>query len=215
MKITKHIHSCLVAEEAGRRILIDPGNYTFDDGGLDLKTIDTLDLILITHEHLDHAYPPLIKKVLEKFPDVKILTNLFAKNFLMREGINAFTDNFEGVSLADAPHELLLGGRTAENSLLNIFGRPLAGLAGLTHPGDSLKFNKSLDVLALPIQAPWGSAVASIEKAALLKPKIVIPIHDWHWKNFARKKMYDKAKNYLAQKGIELRGLEIGEELII
>jgi len=208
MKITKHIHSCLLVEEAGKRILIDPGNYTFDEGALDLGKIGNLDLILITHEHLDHAYPPLIKKVLERFPDVKILANLSTQNFLMKEGINAFTDNFEGIALADAPHELLLGGRTAENSLLNIFGK-------LTHPGDSLQFNKSLDILALPIQAPWGSAVTSIEKAALLKPKIVIPIHDWHWKDSARKKMYDMAKNYLAEKGIELRGLEAGEEFEI
>ena len=208
MKITKHIHSCLLVEEAGKRILIDPGNYTFDEGALDLGKIGNLDLILITHEHLDHAYPPLIKKVLERFPDVKILANLSTQNFLMKEGINAFTDNFEGIALADAPHELLLGGRTAENSLLTILGK-------LTHPGDSLQFNKSLDILALPIQAPWGSAVASIEKAAILRPKIVIPIHDWHWKDQARKKMYDMAKNYLAEKEIELRGLEAGEELEI
>lgn len=170
--------------------------------------IDNLDLILITHEHLDHAYPPLIKKVLERFPEIKILCNGSVRNFLMKEGISAFMDNFDGISLADAPHEILLGGRTTENSLLNIFGR-------LTHPGDSLQFDKSLDVLALPIQAPWGSAVASIEKAAILRPKIVIPIHDWHWKDEARKKMYDMAKNYLAEKGIELRGLEIGEEFVI
>src|SRR3989344_7380024 len=215
MKITKHIHSCLLVEEAGKRILIDPGNYTFDEGALDLGKIGNLDLILITHEHLDHAYPPLIKKVLERFPEIKILANGAVRNFLMKEGISAFMDNFEGITLANAPHEILLGGRTAENSLLNIFGNLPAGKAGLTHPGDSLQFDKSLDVLALPIQAPWGSAVASIEKAALLKPKIVIPIHDWHWKNFARKKMYDMAKNYLAQKGIELRGLEAGEEFEI
>ena len=192
----------------GKRILIDPGNYTFEDGGLDVGKLDQLDLILITHEHLDHAYPPLIKKILERFPGVKILSNLSTKNFLIKEGISAFADNFEGVSLADAPHEVLLGGRTAENSLLNIFGK-------LTHPGDSLKFDTSLDILALPIQAPWGSMVASVEKVVLLKPKFMIPIHDWHWKDSARKKMYDAAKNYLTEKGIELRGLEAGETLEI
>ena len=215
MKISKHIHSCLLVEDDGKRILIDPGNYTFDEGALDLKKIDGLDLILITHEHLDHAYPPLIKKVFERFPGVKILANLSTKNFLIKEGINSFTDSFENISFADAPHELLLGGRGAENNLFNIFGNPPAGRAGLTHPGDSLKFDSSLEVLALPIQAPWGSLVASVEKAALIKPKIVIPIHDWHWKDQARKKMYDMAKNYLADKGIELRGLEVGEELVV
>ena len=112
------------------------------------------------------------------------------------------------ISAEDAPHELLLGGRSVENTLFNIFWK-------LTHPGDSLKLNKSCDILALPIQAPWGSFVASVEKAAALKPKIVIPIHDWHWKDIARRKLYDAAKNYLAEKNIDFRGLETGEELII
>lgn len=208
MRISKHVHSCLVVEGEEKTILIDPGNYTFEEGALDVGKMEKLDLILITHEHLDHVYPPLIKKVLEKFPEVKILVNDSVRKFLQKEGINAFADDFPGISLSDAPHELLLGGRRVENSLLNIFGR-------LTHPGDSLKFDKSLDILALPIQASWGSMVASVEKAALLKPKIVIPIHDWHWKDPARKRMYDMAKNYLAEKGVELRGLEIGETMEI
>ena len=205
----------MLVEDAGKRILIDPGNYTFDEGALDLGKIDSLDLILITHEHLDHAYPPLIKKVLERFPDVKILANLSTKNFLIKEGINSFTDSFEGIALADAPHEVLLGGRTAENSLLNIFGNLPAGKAGLTHPGDSLAFERTLDVLALPIQAPWGSFVASVEKAAELKPKYVIPIHDWHWKDEAKKKMYETAKNYLKDFSIEFHPLWPGEDLVV
>lgn len=139
MRISKHIHSCLTVEAEGKRILIDPGNYTFDEGVLDVGKLENL----------------------------------------------------------------------------SIFGNLPAGKVGLTHPGDSLKFDKSLDVLALPIQASWVSMVASVEKAAQVKPKIVIPIHDWHWKDSARKKMYDMAKNYLAEKGVELRGLEIGEELEI
>lgn len=123
----------------------------------------------------------------------------------MKESINAFADNCDNISTADAPHEFMLGRRSAENNLFNIFEK-------LTHPGDSLKFDKSLDILALPIQALWGSMVASVEKAAQVKPKIVIPIHDWPLKDSARRKSYERAKNYLAEKGIELRGLEVGEE---
>lgn len=208
MKISKHIHSCLLVEDGWKTILIDPGNYTFEEDGLDVKKLDKLDMILITHEHLDHVYPPLIKKILEKFPEIKIYSNGAVKNVLAKDGIKTETMGDEIFSVVSAPHELLLGGRTVENTLFNIFGK-------LTHPGDSLKFEKTLDVLALPIQAPWGSFVSSVEKAVLLKPKIVIPIHDWHWKDAARRKMYDQAKNYLAEKGIEFCGLEVGEELIV
>lgn len=226
MKISKHIHSCLLAEDQGKTILIDPGNYTFEEGGLDVKKLERLDAILITHEHLDHMCPPLIKKILEKFAEVKIYSNEAVKKVLAKDGINVLTSDGQkdvgrpeisggstsigrlNLQALSAPHELVLGGKSFDNTVFNIFGK-------LTHPGDSLQFNKSCDILALPIQAPWGSFVASVEKAAALKPKVVIPIHDWHWKDSARKKLYDAARNYLAERGIDFRGLELGEELTI
>lgn len=88
MKISKHIHSCLLVEDQGKTILIDPGNYTFEEGGLDVKKLEKLDAILITHEHLDHMYPPLIKKILEKFSEVKIYSNEAVKKVLEKDGIN-------------------------------------------------------------------------------------------------------------------------------
>jgi hypothetical protein len=45
--------------------------------------------------------------------------------------------------------------------------------------------------------------VAAVEKAVKLQPKIVIPIHDWHWREKARERMYQMAADYLKSKGIE------------
>ena len=204
MKISKHLHSCLLAEEAGKIILIDPGNYTFEEKALDIGKLEKLDFLLITHEHQDHIYLPFLKIILEKFPQVKIISSPSVAGLLGAEKISVSTEGNEVISFVSARHELLLGGKTTENYVFNIFGK-------LTHPGDSIQFAKSCDILALPIQAPWGSFVASVEKAVALKPKIVIPIHDWHWKDAARRRMYDMAKQYLAEKGIEFHGLEVGE----
>ncbi|MEK7162481.1 MAG: MBL fold metallo-hydrolase [Patescibacteria group bacterium] len=206
MKISKHVHSCLLVEDEGKTILIDPGNYTFEERGLDVDRLEKLDFLLITHEHPDHMHLPLIKEIVEKFPEVKIISNNSVKKILEKEGLSLLVEHSMFNILA-APHELLLGGRGAENTLFNISQK-------LTHPGDSLKFDKTCEILALPIQAPWGSFVASVEKAAALKPKVVIPIHDWHWKDSARRRMYDIASQYLAEKGIEFRGLEVGEEML-
>lgn len=115
MKISKHLHSCLVVEEAGKRILIDPGNYTFEEGALDVEKMEKLDLILITHEHLDHACPPFIKKLLERFPEVTILANSSVSKILSKDGIFVRTPTSDKIQvfleIANAPHELLLGGR--------------------------------------------------------------------------------------------------------
>lgn len=208
MKISKHIHSCLLVEDQGKTILIDPGNYTFEERALDIGKLEKLDFILITHEHQDHVYLPFLRAILEKFTDVEIITNSAVAGILANENIKCSTSENEYIKMASAPHELVLGKKSFDNTIFNILGQ-------LTHPGDSLQFDKTCDVLALPIQAPWGSFVASVEKAASLKPKIVIPIHDWHWKDVARKKLYEAAKNYLAERGIDFRGLELGAELVV
>jgi L-ascorbate metabolism protein UlaG (beta-lactamase superfamily) len=63
MKITKYPQSCLLIEQNGKRILIDPGSLvTRKYSAKDLLPIDA---ILITHEHSDHADPTLINELLD------------------------------------------------------------------------------------------------------------------------------------------------------
>src|SRR3990167_1958183 len=94
MKISKYIHSCLLVEDEGKTILIDPGNYTFEEKGLDIGKLEKLDFLLITHEHPDHMHMPLIKEILEKFPQAQIISNNSVKKILEERGINA-TENVE------------------------------------------------------------------------------------------------------------------------
>src|SRR5579864_2125034 len=80
MKITKFVHSCLLVEgnlETGeaRNILIDPGQFSWESGLIDLNKLPQVNRILITHEHQDHFYLPFVQALKEKFPDAKIITN--------------------------------------------------------------------------------------------------------------------------------------------
>ena len=208
MKISKYLHSCLLVQKDGISILIDPGSFTFEENALRVDTLEKLDFILITHEHQDHMSVPLLKKILEKFPDVRIITNGAAADLLAKDGIAASIQGTEFIELVPVPHEKVLT-LVPHNTLFHVFGE-------LTHPGDSFQFTETRDVLALPIQAPWGSMVQALEKAAALKPKLVIPIHDWHWKDEARKRLYRMAATYLRDQGVEeFRGLEDGESIDI
>ncbi len=89
MRITKFVHSCLLIEDQNQTFLIDPGNYTKNSGLFNLNSIAKIDFILITHEHADHMDIDLIKTILKKFPDLKIIANESSKILLDKAGITS------------------------------------------------------------------------------------------------------------------------------
>lgn len=200
MKITKHLHSCLSVEENGTTLLFDPGIYTYQDKGLAIDSLKQLDYLLITHEHHDHMFVPFVKEIVAKFPKVQIISNTSVQTILASYNIHVATEGNEIVSFEDAPHEHVFG-QSPKNISITILGK-------LTHPGDSMRFTKTAEILALPIQSPWGSYVQALEKAKEIKPKVVIPIHDWHWKDEARNQFYQRATEYLKEFGIEFKSME-------
>lgn len=205
MQITKLVHSCLLIKEAGKIILIDPGNYTFEENALDLNSIPILDYILITHEHQDHMHIPLIKEIVQKFPTVKIISNDSVAGILRNEGITVDTQSDQLIQLETIPHDKNFMGPTVPNTIFTISGR-------LTHPGDSHHFTKTAEILSLPVQAPWGSTSNAVELATNLKPKVIIPIHDWHWNEKARVNIYKRLEDYFEKSGIRFIGLQTGVE---
>ena len=203
MRTSKHIHSCLVVEEAGKRFLLDPGQYTHEAKALDLESLDNLDYLLITHEHPDHLYTPFVKEIVAKFPQVKIMTNSSIVEILGKEGIKAGAEGDELVKIEEVPHEKIFGVEVPKNVMFTISGK-------LADPGDSHHFKTSAPVVALPVQAPWGSTTAAVEWAQSLKPEVIIPIHDWHWHDAAREWMYQRLEKYFDSLGIKFLGLETG-----
>ncbi len=206
MTISKHIHSCLLIKDQGKAVLVDPGIYSYDEKALDLSTVEALDYIAITHEHPDHMYVPFIKEVLEKFPAVQIISNESAVALLAKEGIATSSSATDDVALKVAPHEKVFDIVAPMNVVFTVFNK-------VTHPGDSLQSGHSAEILALPIQAGWGSLTQSVEYALTLRPKYVIPIHDWQLNDKARNGIYDRLQKYFGENGIEFKPLKTGEEV--
>lgn len=200
MKISKYSHSCLLIEDMGKTVLIDPGSYST----IDVDALQNFDYLLITHEHMDHMHIPLIKKLLGKFPNTEVFSNPSISEILRKENILVNTGGNEFISFEEAKHEKIFMGPSPMNYSYTVFNK-------LTHPGDSLSFTKSADILALPITAPWGDTTWAVEKALEIKPKVVIPIHDFQWKDEVRRGMYQRLTEYFKQKGIEFIGLESEE----
>lgn len=204
MKISKHVHSCLLIANEGNVFLIDPGHYTQELHALDISSLSQLDYLIITHEHMDHFSLPMVKKLVEKFPQVKIITTSSLVKQLAENNIKAKNVGDENITVEIVPHEKVWGVNPPENIKVTIVNK-------LTHPGDSHTFDKTAEVLALPVTAPWGSTTAALDLAVKIKPKIVIPIHDAMWTDNARRSVYQWIKSYLDQKGIDFKAVETGE----
>lgn len=196
MKITKFVHSCLLVEmpvPVNRTALFDPG--VMSEAALDVSKLVYLDDIIITHIHPDHFSLNLVKQLVAKFPEVRITTTLEIVDRLKSEGIQASAEPPEGIVFFKSHHEKVVGTQPQNIGVhyLNL----------LTDPGDSHNFTESRQVLTLPVTAPWGSNVAAIELALKLKPKYVVPIHDWHWRDEARDGAYTSMAQVFAEQGIE------------
>ncbi len=198
----------MVLQTEEKTVLIDPGIFTLRERVLDISKLTTLDYLCITHEHPDHFSVDLIKEIVDAFPKAKIITNESVQRHLENEEITSSVFGNESVSFENAPHEKLWDREVPQNLAFTFFNK-------LTHPGDSLQLSKTADVIALPMTAPWGSVTHSVETALKLKPKAIIPIHDWHWKDEVRKEMYIRLEEFFMTKGIKFYGLETGQKQLI
>ena len=196
-----------IHEPVNRTVLFDPGAMST----VDVDSLQFLDDIVITHEHGDHIDMDTIKKLAGKFPEVRILTTNAIVEQLKEQGITATTEPPEGMQLFTSPHE----------NVEPLFPTPeqigVHYLDKLSHPGDGLSFSETKEILALPVQAPWqkGTPVDAFQKAVELKPKYVIPIHDWHWRDEARESIYAGLEKALAKEGITFIKAKNGEAFIL
>lgn len=204
MKVTKYVHSCLLAEEAGQTVLIDPGNFSFDSGLVDFDKLPQLDYLLITHTHGDHYHLPFIKQALAASPEVTVVTNKSVQEALAAEDITATTNLPEFATVHQWSHEPLPWALEApENVGFTLWNK-------LTHPGDSFQVDHSAEVLALPMQAPWGHTKQAVDLALTLKPKVIIPTHDYHWRDELRQGFYARSVDFFDAHGIRFVAAENG-----
>ncbi|HZE87299.1 MAG TPA: MBL fold metallo-hydrolase [Methylomirabilota bacterium] len=203
MKISKHLHSCLLVEEGTTTILIDPGIFTYQKQALSVASIAKLTTILITHEHPDHFHIPFIKELLAKFPQVQIVSNLSVVTLLEKENIKASIQGNDVVKVIKTNHERVFDKLAPEHVMFEIFGR-------LCHPGDSMSFSTKQEIVALPLMGPSWMITQAVEKALALKPKVIIPIHDWQWRDEARKEFYKRLQDFFTQNMIQFKEFESG-----
>lgn len=198
MKITKYVHACLLVEDAGVVVLVDPGVFSYEAKIFDVNSLPKLDYIVVTHEHQDHLHMPFLNELLAKFPNAKIITTPSVVENLKQAGITNTSSESDGpveVFSKKSHADLSPFGAAPENIAVHLNGK-------LTIGGDRHDLEESKDALALTITAPWGSMMNAAKMALNLNPKTVIPIHDWHWNETARAGAYSMCDGLFKEKGI-------------
>ncbi|GAB3923149.1 MBL fold metallo-hydrolase [Mucilaginibacter myungsuensis] len=202
MKISKYLHSCLVFENDGFKLLIDPGNISFAEGFIGPDEFGDVDAIIITHIHPDHFDMEQLPKIMElsgaPVYTVQQVINEMAKAGLQAEFIPNKVGPFVIESFA-AQHELIMDNPLPEMAALVIDGKVL-------HPVDSLAAEllkyQGIELVLLPIMAPFTNEPTVAKFADALAAKQVLPVHDGFAKPFFLKQRYAAYKKHFDRLGI-------------
>ena len=211
MKITKFGHCCFVVEENGVRILTDPGNYSTGQ-----NQVKGIDLILISHhEHQDHLFFDSLKAILRNNPSAKIITNGSVATRLTGEYIpSTMLENGETIS----ERGVIIEGIGRRHSVIypdlpSIHNTGYFISNRLFYPGDAFKNpQRPVEILALPLAAPWLKLSEAIDYAKEIRPNICFPVHDGNMR--APESIYRVAKLVLEPLGITFIVLAPGKEMI-
>ena len=209
MKVTKYEHACLVLEQNGEELIIDPGFYTRPM--TDPKSVKA---IVLTHMHDDHCFEEQIDRIVENNPTVEIYgTDEVAKRLSPRRVTSVHHGDFYQV-----------GGFTLE-----FFGDmhaeihrsiPLIQNCGvlvndhLYYPGDSFtRPDRKVALLACPSSAPWAKVAEMMDFVDEVKPTKVFPTHNVHLSELGHQMYNSRIKAAAESHGGTFEFLEPGESL--
>lgn len=176
MRLTKFDHACVLVEDGDARVLIDPGAYTPG-----FETLTGLTGILVTHEHADHLDRERIGTLLAANSGTPVYADQGALDVLTDLGIDArlatagdrFDDVGTQVDVFGALHAVIHPDLPTFTNVGYLVG------GRFFHPGDAFTVpGVPVDVLALPIGAPWLKLSESIDYLREIAPRVAIPIHE-------------------------------------
>jgi L-ascorbate metabolism protein UlaG (beta-lactamase superfamily) len=219
MKISKYLHSCLVFELEGYKILFDPGDISFEEGLVNPQMFADVNAVVITHIHPDHFVVDILKSIID-ISAAQVITNTQVGQQLDKAGIpysvlEEGTANFGPFKLQAFPVKHAL-----------IMDNPLPKMTGflindkVLHPVDSMEDKlfdfKNVELLIMVTMAPFANEVMIAAFADKLQPRQILPVHDGYAKPFFVKKRYAAYAKHFEPQGIKLHQLyEVGDSVTI
>lgn len=211
MQITKYEHACLVIENQGQRIVIDPGFYTRP-----MTELHDVVAIVITHMHDDHCNEEQIDRILQNSPAAKIYgTDEVRKRLEGYETIavhhgdfytdGGFTLEFFGDIHAEIHRSIPL----IQNCGVLVNG-------ALYYPGDSFtRPDQPVEILACPTSAPWLKISDVMDFVAVVKPSKCFPTHNVHLSDVGHELNNGRVRQVVEAGGGKFEFLQPGSRLSI
>ena len=216
MRITKFGHACVRVEHDGRTVVLDPGMFT------DVEALDGADAVLITHEHPDHYLPDHLRatdapvftieavaaRIREDAPDVAERVTVVSPGESFDPGIPArAVGELHAVIHPEFP-------RFFNSGYVLTAADPAGRSRKLYHPGDALTPpGEDVDVLCVPVSAPWMRASEAIEFAREVKAPRNLAIHDRVYSEAGLKIVDAHMNAFLPKAGQEYVRLPDGQDL--
>ena len=180
MRITHLGHACLLVETGGARLLVDPG--VFSTGFEDLTDLDA---VLVTHQHPDHVDAERLAPLLARNPGAAVHAELQTAANLSGAGLSAQVLRPGAVVELGPVRVEAVGGQHAviHDDLPGVGNVGLLvrseGEPTLLHPGDSYaSAPEGVDVLAVPLNAPWAALKETVDFVRRVAPPVAFPVHD-------------------------------------
>ncbi|MFT4245684.1 MAG: MBL fold metallo-hydrolase [Micrococcaceae bacterium] len=163
IKLTKYTHACITLEAEGKKLVIDPGNFSETD-----KALANADAILLTHEHPDHIDPEVLKN--NKLP-------IYGPESI--EGVDALKPS-DKTEILGFNIEVFGGQHALIHPKIPVIRNNAYLINDYIYvPGDSFTVPPAkIKHLFVPMHAPWSKASEVIDFAIAVKPEFAYNIHD-------------------------------------
>lgn len=218
MKLTHYGHACVTIEDmpgSGGRIVVDPGNLADDT-----STITEVSSVLVTHEHPDHLDPARLDYLRATSPAMQLYVNPGTEDALSAaeaERVEVLdSDRQAGVDVGGVDVRVITTAHATIYEALPPIGNNAYLIGGrVFHPGDAFVVpDFAVEVLLLPIGAPWLKLSEAIDYLQTVAPSLAIPIHQGGLGE-AHRSLHTQLLQKFAPKGSELSVLESGKGITL
>lgn len=187
MKITKYAQSCIRIDTKQTRILIDPGMVEYTPQLLETDWVN-IDIILVTHKHMDHCNQEAINTIIER-DHAKLYTSKEVEDTYQFENCQIVNENdtisVNGIKIevAKAVHGYLSGMHENGIEIMENIGFIIDdGKTRIYITSDTISFYNQYqcDVICAPFNGNGLTLgiVDGIDFIKHTKAKLVLPVHN-------------------------------------